>query len=103
MEYINLQTWGYVNPGFKGSAIISAYSATRLRKGRPRFAFQAWLRAFSTVSSSAIRSAAAQPSSPQPFRQRLRRLAAPAKVDPGGERDGEFDPAGFLQVLQLFH
>ena len=24
VEYINLQTWGYVNPGFKGSAIISA-------------------------------------------------------------------------------
>ncbi len=23
-EYIDLQTWGYVNPGFKGSAIISA-------------------------------------------------------------------------------
>jgi hypothetical protein len=24
VEYINLQSWGYVNPGFKGSAIISA-------------------------------------------------------------------------------
>ena len=24
VEYVNLQTWGYVNPGFKGSAIISA-------------------------------------------------------------------------------
>jgi len=24
VEYIDLQTWGYVNPGFKGSAIISA-------------------------------------------------------------------------------
>ncbi len=24
VEYINLQTWGYVNPGFKGSAIVSA-------------------------------------------------------------------------------
>ena len=24
VEYINLQTWGYVNPGFKGSAMISA-------------------------------------------------------------------------------
>jgi hypothetical protein len=24
VEYINLQTWGYVNPGFKGSAVISA-------------------------------------------------------------------------------
>jgi len=25
VEYIDLQTWGYVNPGFKGSAIISAW------------------------------------------------------------------------------
>ena len=24
VEYITLDTWGYVNPGFKGSAIISA-------------------------------------------------------------------------------
>jgi hypothetical protein len=24
VEYIDLQTWGYINPGFKGSAIISA-------------------------------------------------------------------------------
>ncbi len=24
VEYIDLQTWGYVEPGFKGSAIISA-------------------------------------------------------------------------------
>ena len=24
MEYINLQTWGFINPGFKGSAFISA-------------------------------------------------------------------------------
>ena len=24
VEYINLDTWGYVNPGFKGSAVISA-------------------------------------------------------------------------------
>jgi subtilisin-like proprotein convertase family protein len=24
VEYIDLQTWGYVNPGFKGSAVISA-------------------------------------------------------------------------------
>ena len=24
VEYIDLQTWGYVNPGFKGTAIISA-------------------------------------------------------------------------------
>ncbi len=25
VEYIDLQTWGYINPGYKGSAIISAW------------------------------------------------------------------------------
>jgi len=92
VEYIDLQTWGYVNPGFKGSAVISAmFWEHDVFDGRGRF-----LRNLVGLGAVVIQRSGVRLGEDAPGDEAAGARGIPFEVDLEG--DFEFCPSGPMPI-----